>query len=168
MIRLGRFTTEYVAREDRMRVTGTDGQGQFHVLWVTRLLMDRLLVAMFKLVDRPGGDSRASALADKMIKSARQEAATAKLTPAPPVVAPAEQQGWLVINISLKSRDGVMLIHFSDDDGHSAHAEIGSLHVHQWLAILFANYRRGVWESPVWTDWFVEAQAQRPVAVAVH
>jgi hypothetical protein len=168
MTMLGRFTTEYVAREDRIRVTATDRQGQFHVLWLTRLLMDRMLAALFKLVDSSGGDSRASALADKMIKAARQEAATAQLTPGPPVVAPAEQQGWLVTNINLKLRDGVLLIQFSDDGGHSAYAEIGLLHVHQWLAILFANYRRGGWESPVWTDWFVEAQAQRPAAIAVH
>ena len=151
-----------------MRMTGTDGQGRFHVLWLTRLLTDRLLIAMFKLVDRPTGASRPSALADKMIKAARQEAATAKMAPSPRVVAPPEQEGWLVTSINLVSRDGVLQIHFSGEGSRSACAEIGALHVHQWLAILFANYRRGGWESAVWPGWFLEAQAQRPAAAIVH
>jgi hypothetical protein len=164
MAELQRATTEYVAAEDRIRLSGALDGGATVVIWLTLRLLQRLLPPLVQwLEQRGGGVPRADVL-----HSFAQQKAQAGMAPSPPVQAAAESAAWLAASIDLARGDKAVRLTFKGQGGESAALTMTPTLLRQWLAILHAGYRRGGWPQDQWPGWIAENTAARPKAVVLH
>ena len=87
---LQRVTTEYVAVEDRIRLSGEAADGATLVLWLTQRLLNLLAPSLTSGLERPDSAS------DALLQGFAQQAAEASLSPQPAVQATAPAASWRV------------------------------------------------------------------------
>jgi len=183
---LRRFTTDYVATEDRIRIRGELASGDKQVFWLTRPLLDRLVRALAAWLERSGAGASAAPAADAAANPARemaaqrfaQQAARASLDRHEPVLAEARTANWLVRSIDLsQNRREVRLTFKSYDRPADAAAQPGDAAagvamvppvLRQWLGILHDKYREAGWPAGAFPSWIGEAgaaSAARPVTL---
>ena len=89
MNRLERLTTEYVEREDRIRLSGQLTHGDTVVLWLTQRLLSRLVPHLSAWLARQlapaSSNPSVQAAHQDIVQGFAQQAARAQLVPEPPV-----------------------------------------------------------------------------------
>jgi hypothetical protein len=164
---LTKITTQYQAVEDRLCLCGLDQEGQTHMLWLTRRFANEMVKLLFRSVDDP--PAAAAPVASSIAKTTRQLAAKARLTQTPDVTPPDPATSWLAVTLQLQTREGQLRLVFSSQNERKALVDIGLLHLHQWLSIIYANYLRAGWHGDFWPDWFADAELPAPPPTAsVH
>ena len=87
--KLQRITTEYIDREDRIRLTGELAAGTVVVLWLTQRLVNRLVPHLTAWLDRqvtPASNiPSVQARHQDIVQSFAQQAARVQLAPEAPV-----------------------------------------------------------------------------------
>ncbi len=150
---LQRITTDYVEKEDRIRLTGELTNDNTLVLWFTRRLLDRVVPYLTQWLEQ--GSSQPVVLIDRdTLQSFAQQSAQASLDAEAPVrVAPAET-GWLVESLDVTRGDNGVQLTFKGD-GEPVALVLAPQHLRQWLGILFTQYQRGEWPLEVWPAWMM-------------
>ncbi len=150
---LQRITTQYVATEDRLRLSGETADGTTVVLWLTQRLMNLLapqLTGWLERQDAAGGEA---------LQEFAQQAAEASLAPQPPVQATSPETEWRLITVDIAlGPDGVTLILKSDDDIPRARLPMSTEALRQWLGIVRSQYVLGAWPTTAWPAWMDETQ----------
>jgi len=154
-----RFTTEYLADEDRMRISIAFNDGTVQVLWLTRRLLDRViarLVAQVGCAPLPGGVDGDRART-RVQQRFNQQAATASMTPQEPVRATkAEQQAQpptLITGVDLRPGQTVLALDFRAGDTVVAQIPFRKEALRQWLGVLHNRYEKAGWNGQFWPDW---------------
>lgn len=164
---LQRVTTEYVATEDRVRLSGATADDQTVVLWLTRRLLDLLAPQLTGWLEREGASE---VMDSELVQGFAQEAAEASLAAEPAVRAASPAGAWLVETVDIHiGTDGVMLT-FKAEDGAVANLTLPTQALRQWLGIVRGQYGAGGWPKDVWPAWMGETQAQpfKPSTTALH
>ncbi|MDR7232131.1 hypothetical protein J2X45_003237 [Caulobacter sp. BE264] len=161
---LQRVTTEYVAVEDRIRISGEAADGATIVLWLTQRLLNLLAPRL------TGGLERPDSASDALLQGFAQQAAEASLSPQPAVEATAPAASWRVDSVDILSGpDGVALT-FRSDEGLAARLTLATEPLRQWLGILRRQYQAASWTDRVWPDWMEDAAhpATGPATTPLH
>lgn len=154
-----RFTTEYLATEDRIRLSVEFSDGSVQLLWLTRRLLDRLVARLVTQVDTAplpsgGGTSPAKSQAQQKFN---QQAAAASITPQKPVrvTAPEKQTKppALVTNVDLRFQKTVLHLDFKSGDTLLAQIPFRKNALRQWLNVLYTRYQGAEWNGGRWPDW---------------
>ena len=170
---LQRFTTEYIEREDRLRLTGDLGHGDAVVLWLTQRLLNRLVPHLCQWLERhgaqgPGIPSVQTAHQD-ILHGFAQQAARAQLPVQPPVRASSAAASWRVDSVDIAQREDVVTLTFKAEGKAQATLTLAAQPLRQWLGIVFEQYQRGDWPATIWPGW-MEAAAPKaaPGPMALH
>jgi hypothetical protein len=161
---LQRVTTEYVAAEDRIRLSGEAADGTTIVLWLTQRLLNLLAPRL------TGGLERPDSASDTLLQGFAQQAAEASLSPQPAVEVTTPAASWRVDAVDILSGpDGVALT-FRSDEGPAARLTLATEPLRQWLGILRRQYQAAGWTDRVWPDWMEDAvmAPTRPGATPLH
>jgi hypothetical protein len=162
---LQRITTQYVATEDRLRLSGETADGLTVVLWLTQRLMNLLapqLTGWLERQDATGGEA---------LQEFAQQAAEASLAAQPPVQATSPETEWRLITVDIvQGPEGVTLILKSDDDIARARLPMPTHALRQWLGIVRNQYVLGAWPTTAWPAWMDETQAAStaPAPAVLH
>lgn len=183
MCTLKKLTIDYVAVEDRVRLSGACEQGGQLGIWLTRRLLDRLVPVLLDWVERQATDvpGRASpALTDRQgtldrqlpraepLHGFAQQAARQRLKPQAPVRPRADDARWLAVAVDIqRGRQGVRLVVRGAADSERAEFPLAVTPLRSWLNILHDAYRKADWPLDVWPDWVRDA-ATPPRAAVRH
>jgi hypothetical protein len=164
---LTKITTQYQPVEDRLCLCGLDQLGHTHMIWITRRFANEMVKLLFRCLDDSA--SAAAPVASSIAKTTRQLAAKARLTQTPDVTPSDPAASWLAVVLQLQTRSDQVRLVFSDQNDRQAQVDIGRVHLHQWLSIIYANYLRAGWSGDFWPDWFADAELPAPPPTAsVH
>jgi len=151
-----RFTTEYDAEEDRIRLTLERAEGGPVRLWLTRRLLVKAVPELVKVLDTrlvtpeglPAHDGAAGQRRDQL-------AALGRMQPQRPVrPAPGEQMAdHLITGIGLRLKRTALLLDMKRGEEVVQTVPFGIGHMRQWLALLNQCFRMAGWEDPIWPDW---------------
>jgi hypothetical protein len=154
-----RFTTEYHASEDRIRLSIAFNDGSVQLLWLTRRLLDRLierLLAEIGSSSLPGGTARSPSMANVQQRF-NQHAATTAMKPQKPVRVDTSTQNdrpaALVTSIDLRGRRRVLILDFRSEEAVLATIPFAKEALRQWLAVLHKRYEDAGWPGDLWPDW---------------
>lgn len=159
MTGIRRFTTEYVAVEDRVRLSLERGDGAVRILWLTRALLDRVVAGLVERVDAAAPQAVST---DRPLTSGArhrffQQAAEAALTPQAPVRAgaTARQAGvaMLVTAIGLREGQGGLIVEFKGGKQVLETVPFTAAALRQWLGVLRRCYGQARWGGDVWPGW---------------
>jgi hypothetical protein len=154
-----RFTTDYIAVEDRIRLSIEHKARSVQILWLTRPLLKNLLVELIKTIDAAPsmGTNVDVSMKGTAHKRFTQQAAEASLTSQKPVRAqPSHTQAvvaMLVTSINMRKEQAVLTMEFKGC-GRVLEAIPFSIEaLRQWLGVLYKCYRRADWEGDFWPTW---------------
>jgi hypothetical protein len=175
MIELKRLTTQYDPAEDRIRLTGTDDEGQTLCLWLTQRLINLLVPHLCQGLEKQASASAAEGMAQPLRSHveqsfAQQRARAAQRRQAPVVAADGAPQ-WRVDVLDIKrAPGGVRLVFKGKLEAEQAVVDLPASALRQWLGIVFDQYRRASWPTQAWPAWMEEAAmpAVQASASALH
>jgi hypothetical protein len=183
MTTLNRVTVEYLAHEDRVRISGERAEAPPLAVWLTRRLLDRLVPELLRWVEGEGSDLPAPGQGGttpggpeagpgnlpraEVLHSFAQHAARAKLAPQAPVSVGADAEAWLAQSVNIAREGRSIRLTFRSAGGQSATLTLATQPLRQWLNILHDTYCRADWPLQVWPDWVREAGAQPQALSAV-
>jgi len=179
---LHRLTTRYVSLEDRICLTGETDSDETVRLWLTRRLLDGLLPAVFRWLDKLGSDREQHAGTPRAAAGASGEASGPGVAasgggeaagggetaaPKPPIRADRITSEWLVRKIRLTGGDRGVRLTFVPVNGETD-SEPGPAHrgdngtvilvleprmVRQWVVILYRQFQSAGWPVQQWPAW---------------
>lgn len=150
---LERITTRYIDLEDRIRLSGQQGDSAPVVIWLTRRLLYRLLPALLQWFEHQGEETfRAQAL-----NSFAQQAASAEFKSQLPVQASSGSAVWLVQSIEMSIEKKVLRLIFRGPDKQSSILVLTAGLLRQWLNILYDACLKAGWPLDVWPAWIRES-----------
>lgn len=161
MSKVHRFTTRYVAVEDRIRLSIELKDGTVQLLWLTRRLLNRLLP---RLLNRLAGDIQMAQPAtvstprrDKVVQKFTQQAAVGAIQPQPAVV-PSEntpQRGIAVVVTKVEILTGPRSLVLAFRGGADILQSLPFTEeaLRQWLGVLYIQYKTGEWREAFWPEW---------------
>ncbi len=150
---LVKFTTAYVAAEDRIRVAGECRDGSPVTLWLTQRLLGRLvpMVASWLEQDEAPTTDRAA------VQQFRQDAARGSLRQHRPVPSRPEAASWLVTHIDHGTANGMMQLRFRAGPPPGVLLRLAPEPARQWLDMLLHACRTAGWPLDVWPAWILSA-----------
>ena len=161
---LTRITAEFVAQEDRIRLSGERAGAAPLAIWVTRRLLNRLLPVLLQWLEQGAGGMPRT----EVLQSFAQQAARAKHTPQPPVRVAPEGESWLVNSVDISSTPQAMRLTFKSADGREATLVLAPQPLRQWLNILHDVWTKAEWSGQVWPEWVKEVKPVMQQSVVVH
>ena len=166
---LQRVTTEFIAEEDRMRLSGLTEDGHKVVLWLTRRMFALLMPVLLKQLDAQF-DMQPEAHRDALQEFA-QQAARGALERSEPVSAGAQAASVLVIAVDVGQMEGGILLNFRDADEAAYRLPLAGEALRQWLHILYqldsqAHWQASHWQWPAWLTG--EPAADPTPSMALH
>ncbi len=165
---LQRITTQYVATEDRIRLSGETADGQTVVLWLTQRFLNLLAPRLTDWLEQNGAATPDNGL----LQEFAQQAAEGSLGAEPAVDAASPIASWRVVTIDVSTgTDGVTLTLKSDDDAsETARLPLPTHALRQWLAIVRNQFIMAGWPTSAWPAWMEEARVAptKPATFALH
>lgn len=159
---LQRITTEYVEREDRLRLTGELADGRTVVLWLTQRLINRLVPHLTAWLDQqvPSASSiPAVQIAHQdIVQGFAQQAARAQMTPEPPVRASSPVASGRVDAVDIAQGEDAVVLTFKGEADMQAVLKLAAQPLRQWLGIVYEQTLRGEWPTTAWPAWMERAQ----------
>ena len=146
---LKRITTEYNAREDRIRLSGEADDSRVVVMWVTQRLFNRLLPPLLKHLE---GQTRANPQPE-LLQTFVQESARAALKPQPAVKAEPGATTWLASTIDVAGSKKLVRLTFRGADGQAATLALSAEQVRQWLDVMHKTWVKAGWPLDMWPAW---------------
>lgn len=158
MPQLQRVTTEYIATQDRMKMTGQLESNEAVLLWLHQRLLLRLLPHLFQWLEKQGGD----AIPNDIKQSFAQQAATSDLGLEPPVQITSGAQEWLVYEIDVTPNTVTCLLRFKGSSAQEATLPFNSQQLRQWLSIVQKLWTVADWPPAVWPQWLLSSDTPHP------
>lgn len=168
MIQLKRITTEYVDAEDRIRLSGSDADGNAVQLWVTQRMLNRLVPHLFEWLQRQAGEG----VRGEMLQEFAQHAAREALVPQDPVRVPGAG-ATLVCEVDVTPGEHALALAFKvlEADGSKLAVGTVTLEAHplrQWLSIIHDQYAKAGWPLADWPAWSAPGGARAPTTTQLH
>ena len=162
MNRLEHLTTEYVEREDRIRLSGQLTHGDTVVLWLTQRLLSRLVPHLSAWLARQlapaSSNPSVQAAHQDIVQGFAQQAARAQLVPEPPVRASSPMAVWRVDAVDIAQGEDSLALTFKGEAGEPVLLTLSAQPLRQWLGIVYEQYRKAEWPTGVWPAWVEDAQ----------
>jgi hypothetical protein len=176
---LQRVTIEYIAQEDRIRLSGQRAEARPLAIWLTRRLLDRLMPELLRWIEREGGDLLGANTSDAnqnaaivprgdMLHSFAQQAARTRLTHQEPVRVAADDEAWLAQSVTVSCGGRAIRLTFHAASGQDATVTFTTQPLRQWLNILHDSYLKAEWPLQVWPEWVREAAPRAQIQVTVR
>ena len=170
MSNLEKITTEYVASEDRMRVSGQISGKKIVIIWLTQRMLILFLPKLFDWLNKKtkslssNNTHRESSL-NVIMQTFAQEAAINDLlgqNQAP--VQPVYNNNILIQEIDITSGDFAIRVGFksesNDEDFRLINLTLEQGPLRQWLHILYVQSQKGGWTLKIWPEWLREAEEE--------
>ena len=169
MTPLTRITAEYVAQEDRIRLSGERAGAEPLTIWVSRRLLNRLLPVLLQWLERSGGTLPAVNLSHAETRqSFALQAARAGLAPQAPVRVKQGAESWLAQSVDFASTTSAVRLTFKAADDQAATLALNSQQLRQWLSILHDLWLKAEWQGEVWPQWVREAAPVTQQSIVLH
>ena len=158
-IAVRRFTTEYLAPEDRLRISLERMDDSLAILWLTRRLAIRLVPQILKVVKtlpRLQGQPQAAAPATDNAQRANQMAALGKLEQQSPVLGgdlPEGIESHLITGLGVRMARGALLLDFKVGEEVMQILPFSEEALRQWLGVLHVSFVKAGWQEDIWPDW---------------
>lgn len=149
IVELKRATTEYIAVEDRIRLSGDVENASPVVIWLTQRLVLRVLPLLLDWLDKQTD----MPLRREVIHDFAQQAAQAGIKRQPPVSTEAAREALLARSVNVTSGTELITLVFIADDEASARFNMTATQLRQWLSILHSVWMNAKWPSAPWPDW---------------
>ncbi len=185
MLTLQRITSEYVATEDRFRLSGTTNQGGAVRYWVTQRLLLRLLNFLLDWL---------ATHREELERQAAKEMLGPMVTRPTPAQAPSQAQGAgynpgvaagealgesgsesgqpeggerstdteLLFEADIRIAATRITLVFKPRNSEHAQLSLQLDEAWQWVAILHTLWKRAEWNLAVWPDWIEQVKAPHP------
>lgn len=182
MLTLQRVTSEYVATEDRFRLSGITDKGGEVSYWVTRRLLLRLLDFLLDWLETHREELERQAAADMLgpvvtraakrsgqagaedspeeagSGEASEKEAEARKTPEEDKAASAE----LLFEADIRVAAARVTVVFKPRESEHSQLSLRLGEAWQWVAILHTLWKRAEWNLSTWPDWVEEVKAPHP------
>ena len=146
---LQKFTTEYIATEDRIRLSGqVEGEAPL-VIWLTQRLLLRLIPVLTEWLDQKSPQG----MSGEIMHSFAQQAARTSLPPQEPVVAKETGAFWLASSVDIARSEQSVKLTFRDSEDRSTALTLNGTQLRQWLSILHDLYVKAAWPKDIWPEW---------------
>ena len=171
---INRITSKYVAAEDRFGLSGVDAEGRALVLWLTQRLLNRLVSALCRGLEKHNSQSQRAdvlgGLRSQIEQGFAQQKAMANLAHNAPVTAPVDAAQWRVDAVDIvQGVGGVRLTFKGSCDAERASLVLSATALRQWLTILFSQYRQAGWSTHAWPVWMEHSEgAGKDKAISLH
>lgn len=149
------LTTEYIALEDRIRLSCDMAGSAPAVVWLSLRLLQRLLPVLLQWLE----SRSAVTLRPDAMHGFHLQAARAELTPLPPVRAAAGSAEWLAQSVDIAHLEQTLRLTFRGPGGKSATLLMEAKPLRQWLSIVHEAYLKAAWPLEVWPAWLRESAA---------
>ena len=180
MLTLQRITSEYVATEDRFRLSGITDNGGEVSYWITQRLLLRLLNIMLdwleshrEALERQAASDMLGPMVTKPVK--RDAQADTKVSQAPEKTeksgeagkeeSPEEEQdevAELLFEADIRISPTRITVVFKPRNSEHAQLSLQLDEAWQWVAILHTLWKRAEWNLSAWPDWIEEVKAPHP------
>jgi len=163
---LKRLTTEYVATEDRIRLSAEVDPQTPVVIWLTQRLLLRMVPALLEWLQKELEKSPVVAASSKVatspgaagvkdfLQQAAQQSARSAVTPQQPVRADRDSPVLLATAINVaRLPQGLRLTFRGAGDQQTYHFSLAAQPLRQWLAILKDVTLRAEWPQQIWPEW---------------
>lgn len=163
---LKRLTTEYLATEDRIRLSGEADTQEPVVIWLTQRLLLRIVPALLDWLQKEmekspvvaastrNAASPAAAGVKDFLQQAAQQSARSAVTPQAPVRAKTDSPVLLATAINIgRLPQGLRLTFQGEGHEQSYHFALAAQPLRQWLAILQDITVRASWPQGLWPEW---------------
>lgn len=163
-MQIERVTVEYVAAEDRIRLSAAvPGDGPVG-LWLTRRLIVRLLPPLLQWLEQQTAHLPYAELAQAWAQGAALEA----LSPQPAVPPAGTERSWLVTEVDLVCNAESLVLRLRGASAHSAEISFCAQTLRQWLGILRDHCAQAEWPLDGWPEWIAGARAPAPPPRHLH
>jgi len=152
--KLDKVTTQYIEFEDRVRVLGITDNNQTHEIWITRRLLDRLVIALLSSLEK----QRPNRAKNDIHMAFDQEIAVTNYMPETPVTASKEVSSWLADSVDITSNKNGVVLHFKKKNLYKAELPFEFEPLRQWLFILYKTYQHSEWPLNPWPEWFLKSE----------
>ena len=164
-----RFTTEFVADEDRIRVALEGKGGRVRLVWLTRRM---LMLLLPRLIDAFGSSDAAPeriAARHQAQQGFSQQAAVSAIQRQQPVRAATpdipREPDLLAWGVDVQKDPKQVLLVFKSKDGtQSQPLPFSPAALRQWLAVLHGQFAKAEWDAPFWPAWITAKAPQDVVA----
>lgn len=173
MSEVHRFTTRYVAVEDRVALSIELKDGTVRLLWLTRRLLNRLVPRLLdRLIAEPQWGHPAAVSTpqrNKVVQKFTQQAAVSGIQRQPAVV-PSEktpQRGVAIVITEIDILTGPQSLALAFKGGKDVLQSLpfSEEALRQWLGVVYLQYKVGGWRETFWPDWM---EAPEPQEAARH
>ena len=177
MLTLHRITSEYIATEDRFRLSGTTDKGGAVRYWITQRLMLRLLNFLLdwlkthreELEQQAAGEM----LGPMVTRPSSGEAGAGGEAAAEPTGEVETQTGQisgdsqideaeLLYEADIRIAPTRITLIFKPRNSEHAQLPLQLDEAWQWVAILHTLWKRAEWNLAIWPDWIEEVRAPHP------
>ena len=149
VIDLKRATTEYVALEDRIRLSCESENAGAVVIWLTQRLALRLLPLLLEWLDKQTD----TPLQREVVHDFAQQAAQAGIERQSPVSPEAARETLLAHSVNVTpSADRITLVFVAAEEA-GARFVMTATQLRQWLFALYKAWANAKWPSDIWPDW---------------
>lgn len=169
MFEITRITVLHDANEDRMAFDVADAEEHVRRLWLTKRLLDRLIIALTGQLNRSSPQSSGQVVAPGAAQQAAQVYAQLQARigkkPTSPVRATTATPMSLVREVSIaRKKQGRWTLTFQFAGDEPVALIIPSSQLRQWLESLHRNYLRAQWDTRAFPAWVGRAGARPPLS----
>jgi len=161
-MRISTITTDYVLREDRIRLAVAYADGSTHPMWLTRRLAERLVPALIKDLQAPHVDDEAQPAEVQAAQVYAQLEARVSRKPARPVQVDDSAVPTLVQEINVKTaQNGTRVLTLTCPDTEPAQLVLRPGELRQWLEVLYRAFDMGQWRKDIWPAWIQQRKPSK-------
>lgn len=161
---LQRLTTEYIEKEDRVRISGEGKDGELESFWLSQRLLIRLIRHLVSTFEESRFSAEPNRVADTrtiaLVNEMAQQVAQQILPVQAPVVAPQESDSWLVLEVDVSRVQQHIKLVFRNSRLKQTELMLDNNQLRQWLSILFQLWQKAEWPMSIWPDWIVNTATQ--------
>ena len=164
-VALHRITTQYVAEEDRLRLSALDEQDHIHLYWLTQRLANQLVNHLGGVLAKhtetadvfgegQANESSSSKASNRQTGQCAHDSATSSQAAQTPVMPTEATQAWLLQAIDISAGDHGLRLTFKVDREHRPAASLTLAYsdLRQWMHIVYQQYVLGDWNMLAWTS----------------
>lgn len=152
------MTTEYIAVEDRVRLSGKIQNDETVVLWLTQRLFVRVLPKLLQWLE----SQEAAVPQAAILSSFKQQAARATHTRQSPIRGNSASLTWLVHAVDIAKSPHALQLTFKGTDNQKIRLTMAIKPLRQWLNIVFDTCLKAGWSMDIWPEWMKESATPAP------
>lgn len=180
VLNLHRITSEYIATEDRFRLSGTTDKGVAVSYWITQRLLLRVLHVLLdwlgshrEELERQAAAEMLGPMAARPVPAEAQPgaetrgeatggAAAGEETAPPSDDTPAGDTAELLFEADIRIAPNRITLVFKPRSSEHAQLSLQLGEAWQWVAIIHTLWKRAEWNQAVWPDWIEQVKAPHP------